>query len=947
MTYSRPQAEVHLNVQQTVSVTSTSLPAGIFGGHAYLVRYGQSSEKSLGSLGTYDKDTETCYPWNKPAGAIIDDSYVKLYMDNALLKYHEDLIDVGGSVNMIENYRNRVKSSATNYAANGTSYARTAALLRDVLPGDVVKVRGVVDGENYYLTSYIKRVLGTKVAAVIGSATDDDDNYATASAGTVITKLGGPDNCVAVASSATSYDGLKDGDVVETYTVLVTQSSVGNDYTTAKLKITSASGNDDVAEVTPSAADAATALGTRGATVTFSIGAEAGCSDDADDDSVSPTDLVAGQSWKIVVTQAYTAPGAASTGSTFTGEADTTYIVEVSRGGNAGASADADKPQITVTTSTGSDISGPTLLVEDGDDAGNTLAVAVGTKGLLITFDQIKLAKGEIWTIAATASKDGNMNILELGHSLPEEITTGTDLELKLFIKKSGLEISKNRIGYAPLTNFTVSNTELCVADGILATDSSWASGGTPVSLPVEEGDLYAEYRAWRSDMAGEINQINDIADLDSLVSGALSVDNPLKWGLAKALANSNGTSIRFAACADPSSLDSWAELLEVISSDSEIYGMVPMTDSASVHSLFSAHATAMNSPEVGLRRVLWAGAKEDTEKSVVDATTSTDLEEVLATIVDDPNTSGTQYTLLTVPGSNGNFVTNGVAPGDIVRTGYSTDGFGSVTYSTYVVDSVVSEDEILLKSGPGAAVNTAQKIEIWHTLSATERAQDIQSKASGYGGPLVRYVWGDLKYSNGTNVEGFYIAAALAGLRSGSYAHASLTRVALAGFEAEVARKQFTRSQLDILSGGGVWAVVKSDTESKIFSRHAVTTADYDDILNREESCVANMHSLAYDLHAKLDPYVGQGNVTETFFDILRTEISTWIVEKIDYQPTRELGGPLRNGSVLKDVRQHAFQKDRIIIDILALVPVPGNVLQANLNTYIDLSALNAALVA
>src|SRR5690606_10956383 len=103
------------------------------------------------------------------------------------------------------------------------------------------------------------------------------------------------------------YDGLEDGDITEIYTVTVTKGSSGGDATTATLKITSASGHDDVAAVTPSDFGVATAIGTRGLYVIWdeANSLSSSCSTDATDDGVSSNDFIIGQKWEIIVAQPF------------------------------------------------------------------------------------------------------------------------------------------------------------------------------------------------------------------------------------------------------------------------------------------------------------------------------------------------------------------------------------------------------------------------------------------------------------------------------------------------------------------------------------------------------------------------------------------------------------------------------------------------------------------
>ena len=57
-----------------------------------------------------------------------------------------------------------------------------------------------------------------------------------------------------------------------------------------------------------------------------------------------------------------------------------------------------------------------------------------------------------------------------------------------LHFGKPVLQISKNRTGFAPLTNFDQTETQITVNDGIIAYDESWTDGGVPVALDVAAG---------------------------------------------------------------------------------------------------------------------------------------------------------------------------------------------------------------------------------------------------------------------------------------------------------------------------------------------------------------------------------------------------------------------------------------------------------------------------
>ena len=125
--YVIPQVEVFQDFQISTTATANPLLAHISGPDAQLVRYNVSSEQPLGVLGYYNNNGQA-YTWpNRATGALIDQSYVQLWAQNALLQYYQqdacEAVSTGG---------NRILSP-DNLASGGSAYAR------GVLPGDAVK----------------------------------------------------------------------------------------------------------------------------------------------------------------------------------------------------------------------------------------------------------------------------------------------------------------------------------------------------------------------------------------------------------------------------------------------------------------------------------------------------------------------------------------------------------------------------------------------------------------------------------------------------------------------------------------------------------------------------------------------------------------------------------------------------------------------------------------
>lgn len=933
MTYVLPQVLVYQEFDRLPQVTIQPLNAFIFGGHAFLSRYSVADEKAAAYLGVYDYDGtlidgeyKQCYSWpGKPTGSIIDLTYTKVYIDNALLRYYRN---TAGTASVSGN---TLTLSGTNFKANPadpTTYPRAGAFYdRDVAVGDIVSISGDngSGGATKTLSTYVKGITAATVASSAGTPSAAAANQAaTTEAATTSAGASNSGDATVASSSAAAYNGLADGVVSEVYTVLVTQSSTGGVASTARLRITSASGLDDVLDFQPNAnvfADTATGptampVGTRGGTITFT----------ATDDGSDPTsEFTAGDTWTVTFTQDYEVPTVASTGTgtDYSGTTDTTYIVEVTTGGAYGTA------KVTVTTVDGSDYSGPTTVPTTP-----ATDFAIGTKGVVINFSDTTddtLVLGDRWYITATAATSGNYNTLVLGHNMPAGLSAS--IEFSLYIRKD-IELDDKHASVAGQYNWKQSDTELCVYAGIQAYDSTWTNSGTPLALDVvtdpvvaNSNKLYAEYRAWRSDLSVTPLSISDVSELAD-VPGALHPDNLLKWALYKALSNNNGQPVQYMAVANPSLSASWIDVLEAIEERENVYGLVPLTTDSTFLGLCQAHVQAQSTELMGRWRTLWVSLTNSSVVSVV--TTDADGDAAVATTEDDSATSGTQYTILKSTGAT--FEDAGVRAGDVVRYLYTTDAFGEVSYTEFVVDAVVNQETIRLTTGTTVAESVARKFEIWRNLTVAEQATAIALTAGNYADRRVRAVWPDTVSSDGYTTSGYFLCAALAALSGGVSPHQGLTRLEIIGFDAVPRTTElFSRTQLDQLAASGVWIVTQHPQTGEIYTRHALTTADYVDINAREEMIVRNVDSISYYFMSKFAPYIGIANVTPSTVDKIGAETRAAIEYLRSANFTQLLGGQLIDATI-SELRQSPVFSDRIILALDLEIPYALNTLEIHL---------------
>lgn len=936
--YVKPQVLVFQEFRIVPTEITEPLRAHVSGPHAVLHRYNDSDEKHNTLVGAYDRLNDVCYAWpQRLAGSRIDFDYVKVYVDNAMLMFYEHTIgQLDTTITAVPGRVNWIQSSDLSFKSNGAAYPRSSVFKdRDVQLGDVVELRSVSpdnDCEETVLTTYVTGFASDLTASEIEAATSDNDNQDTiVSTSATIAKVAGPDNCVELQSADVSeYSALVDGAVEDVYTIEVVKSSVAG-CSAARLRVRTASGNDDVAELQPADFGDQTTIGTRGLKVVFDLAGGETCSLNAADDNVEPTSFVVGQKWTVTVNQAFTKVEATSGGDGYDGEKNDIYIVECTKGGTWD-----QLPEIMVRTAKGLDFSGPTEVTDDN------VFIPIGSNGVTIKFhgatvsDSVPgLRKGDKWYITCVSSKAGPVRRLILRDDIPAAIRDASDIDLRLFIKDN-IQVSKNRMGFAPQTNYWFEDTQICVQEGMIAYHSEWTDAGVAQPLPVRSGSVYVEYREWISELTDQVNAINDVADLDN-IRGQLHPDNPLKWGVYKALANSNGTAVKYTAVAAPDDMDSWVQVLERIKGRDDLYNLVPLTFDRRIQNLYAAHINA-ESNEIAnnwkggvfslqaVNRKMVAG--EGVAIGGVSGNNVTDT--VLAKVADNANATGDQFTLLQVTTGNGYFITNNVRPGDLVRYNFATNEFGEEEYEEYVVDQVLSENSLVLYTGLDAAVTLPQRVEVWHNLNRNEIADDLAEQAGSLSNRRVVAVWPDQVGEAGLMQPGYYLAAAIGGLASGVVPHQGLTNVEVAGFD-DFTRsyKYFNETQLNRMAEAGVW-IVTEDRDGTPHTRHALTT-DNLDLNRREEMIRRNVDSMSYLFLRRLRPYIGRTNVSPGMLSLLEGQLTAIIKFFKRNGNTLELGSQLIDGKI-RTLQVHPLLADRIEVVLDLTIPAPLNNIELHL---------------
>jgi hypothetical protein len=894
------------------------LRAHVSGPHAFLLRNSVASEKLLADLGPLVPAADQVYPWpHLPLGAVVDPTYTKLFVDDARLEYWAATVGTGDVVAPVAGSPNRVRIADATYGfrANLPGYPRLAALGdRDVQAGDRALVRGVVASVAYSVDTYVLGFAADPTAAVISPATYGSGNGGNQSRVSAVTQTAGTVNCNVLVADVTGYNAYPDGGINETYTIRVVSPSIDGDLQTATLRITSATGLDDALAVAPVELGDSVAVGRRGLLIGFTCAGGLNA-------STSAADLLVGQTWTVVVHDKYVQIAAAS-GGAYTGTSSTTYIATVTRGGLF-ASATA-KPQLTFTTTTGVDVSGPVTVSALG------AALPVGTQGVTVTLSgslSTGLRLGDVFYIPATASVDGRSGTLILGHNLPTALQSASAVEVRLSLEKD--VVVPHDTPTSPITNWDQTGAALTVYGAMQGYDPTLTVGGAQIPYPIVAGEVFVEYRAWRQELVGKVGTIADAGLLSAAIPGPLTPDNPLAWGVYNALLNSSGTDVKYTAVANPTDPNSWDAVLGMLVGRDDVYSLAPLTTDPTVLGLYAAHVKDESAPLAGDWRALFLQLTTATRTAIVSPATSASGLVVLGTLTQDPAVVAASFTILTATG--GKFLANKVAVGDVVRALYTTS-FGVESWTEYTVASVVSEDEIKLASGPGAPIAVAQRVEVWHPLSKDEQAAAVGAEAGAYASSRVCAVWPDTVGSGGTTMAGYFLCAAIAGKASGIAPQQGMTNLALAGFD-DLARttSYFNANQLNQMAGDGVYIVTR-DNAGVVKARQAVTT-DISSLDASEEMIRRNVDACSYFFQAALAPFIGVTNVTPKTIARINAELNASITALQASGYTDTLGGQLLEGSSVAYVRPDALLGDHVVAAINAVVPKALNVLQLYLS--------------
>lgn len=939
--YVYPRVLVQQEFEQAAVFSNRPLAAIIVGPQHKLLRYTEASEKALIGLGNYVPGANTAYSYPaKPANSVVDQNYVKVYIEEAVAKYFplsSDVIAQGSFTNTatkVAGSTNKITTgSATTFnpavsltLATANAFSRSTPLSnRDVKAGDVVVITKA-DGTGS-LTTKVKKLIATPTTYVaskeVGNAANADKDASVPALAFTGTTIGGDAQTPTITGHATYVGYLSKGIVNDVYTITCTTGGTVITDGTARFSVSSANG-----AFTTKTGLTCTTDGTPSGRL---IVDNAGGNDLAVLLDGIPN-LATTDKWTWTVSTAVLDGNASITDcpsltveGTPTGTTDITYIVKVEQGGVFYTGSNADVcAKVSITSN-------------DVDSSANVNVrlntnFNLGTRGLLAKFGAAVsnggLVKGDIYYVPVTAIKDGRVNIIELQDNLSTELAAEGDAALRytLHLSEPVTTLNKVRDVESGVLNWTTSADALTVnSDAVITNNLVVSTAGPLAKLPVLSAKVFAHYRALLLENTAAVGSIGFATDVAAKL-GTIHPDNALAEGVYNAALNSSGVPVYFIGVATDN-LAGYNTALAAIKRHDANYAVVPMTFDRAVQDAVIAHVNASSTPGVGKWKKAW-----------------TSTEDVASSLLKEKDASGANFLAhtaidkLTVTFTNtGNnavkLLTSGIRPTDTLLVNFVILPDGTVGYTEVAISEVVSETTLVLASALTSVISSGSpvKAQIKRYYTLDERVANLALVGSDFNNRRVNPVFPDTAKTGSVVKNGYFVAAALAGARAGTVPHQGLTNTQLLGFD-DVSKSlvTYTEEQLNVLAASGYWIVTQNAVGATPYTRHQLTS-DSSNLNMSEDSITTNVDSISYGIKEAMAPFIGVYNINQGTLGLIGKAIRDELNYRMVNTGTARAGNQLL-GYEIKKLDQNATFKDKVDIEIQLEVPYPVNFITVKL---------------
>lgn len=584
----------------------------------------------------------------------------------------------------------------------------------------------------------------------------------------------------------------------------------------------------------------------------------------------------------------------------------------------------------------------PTLKI--GRFSGNPYKAAVGDE---VYVDGVFVGK------VLQVAPNGNTARLKLDKQVSTAFT-GTSF----YIVAKGLAALPAGDVNRPSPNLVVSDQGNLILKAGLLRDVAGAvveTVGTTALFP-GKGPMYVSYKALRLDVTRVASnpgllRFDAAADVAALLA-PVNADNPLALGLYFASLNAPSIQITglgvegISADSPDGTVEAYTYAVEYLEAF-EVYALAPMSHDATVGQVFRAHVDAMSEPANKGERVAIFNPEKPTHKLDALVASGTNGNTIGAGGVQFDTGVGNLTSLLLEAGLD---PTNPFAVDDGLFLDIASDSkhysvsavSGSVVTITTTFSPGENDDGFYSTTDLNDSPLPAQLIEEPFALRIRGAALTLLDGTPDKSGMAETYQKLGQSISDRRfwqimpdkcravidgleqQIEGYYMAAAIAGMVGQQPPQQSFTNYPMAGFTGVVgSNNYFSDKQLNQIAYGGNWIVVQDVQGAPLISRMALTT-DMTSIETRTDSITKVVDFVAKFIRKALKVFIGRFNITQGFLDTLGTVLDGLLTY-------------LKENGVIIDARvnnliQDENAPDTVLIDISLDPPYPCNYIRVTL---------------
>lgn len=444
----------------------------------------------------------------------------------------------------------------------------------------------------------------------------------------------------------------------------------------------------------------------------------------------------------------------------------------------------------------------------------------------------------------------------------------------------------------------------------------------TDTAAQVVSATVYLSYRALRRDIANDFLTITSQSNAEAKI-GSVNINNPMS--VAASLIASAVSDMSYSILPiETDDANGYRQALDILSTNEDIYVIVPLTNDKDVVSAYASHCTTLSEPEKSKWRIMYASQEMPSTKVMVEIN---DGQLVKGSTDDECYIKDT---------ANGMFVTNNARVTDFVDIYNASNSY---QYSLQILEvlneSVVtcsttkwmrtSEGYSELEDKVTVATQEAVKYEVVRVLDTQGVAEAISGIADSFKNKRLRLVYPDTIMLNINSVSemvpSYYLCVTLGAMRAGYPPHQGFSTIGLSGISRVLrANNMFSDDQLADMAGNGVFWVVQDTPEELPYVLYQTTT-DNTQLETAEDSCVAVVDYASRYLKINLKNVLGRYNVNTISVNYVKTVINSVLddMTSTSYQYI----GPILTGAELLKVETEG---DKIKPTVHIEIPYPVN---------------------